>query len=57
MKMIKTQFARGRFYHKQIKRVGNVAMFERSGLNSSDSHFEVIKISSHNGYKMGGAYI
>ena len=57
MKKIESEFTRGGFYHRQIKRVGNVAIFERQALNSREPHYEVVKISSHNGYNLGGAYI
>lgn len=57
MKKIDKQFTRGGFYHKQLKRTGDVALYERSGLDHSTSHYEVVKISRHNGYKMNGSYI
>ena len=57
MKKLEKEFVRSGFYHKLVKRVGNVAIYQRGKLDSDDSHFEVIKISKHNGYKMGGAYI
>ena len=58
MKKIESSFVRGGFTHKQIKRVGKVAIFKRWLKNkTADHHYEVVKISSHNGYKLGGAYI
>ena len=58
MKKIESSFVRGGFAHKQIKRVEKVAIFKRWSKNgTSDYHYEVVKISSHNGYKLGGAYI
>lgn len=57
MKKIERNFTRGGFIHRQIKRIGKVAIFERQGLKCPDPHYEVVKISSHNGYNLGGAYI
>lgn len=57
MKTIKKEFVRSGFIHKQIKREGDVAIFYRTKPEYSNGHYEVIKISRHNGYKMGTAYI
>ena len=57
MKKVKKQFTRCGFYHKQVMREGNVAIFERGPLNGDSTHYELVNISSHNGYKMGNSYI
>ena len=58
MKKIESNFIRGGFNHKQIIRKGNVAIFERwPKRGTTDCHYEVVKISSHNGYNLGGSYI
>ena len=54
---IKDKFTRSKFNHELVKREGNVAIFKRWGVGSKDHHYEVVKISKHNGYMMGGAYI
>ena len=57
MKTIKKDFVRCGFIHKQIKREGDVAIFFRTKPEYFNGHYEVIKISRHNGYKMGTGYI
>jgi len=42
---------------KQIKRVGDVAIFEQSHPEWRDVRYEVVKIGKHNGYKLGTSYI
>ena len=57
MKTIKKEFVRSGFHHKQIKREGDVAIFFRTKPEYANGHYEVIKISRHNGYNMASAYI
>jgi starvation-inducible outer membrane lipoprotein len=57
MKTMKKEFIRSGFHHEQLKRVGKVAIYKRHKVDQTDYHYEVVKISRHNGYKMGGAYI
>lgn len=38
-------------------REGNIAIYERARVGSDISHFEVIVITSHDGYEIGGAKI
>ena len=58
MKKLQNNFVRSGFNHELIKRDGVVAIYKRRGVeHHRDWHYEVVKISSHNGYKMGGAYI
>ena len=57
MKKIAKEFVRCNFYHKQIIRVGNVAIYKRGPINSDHHHFEVVKIGRHNGYKAGSQFI
>ena len=43
---------------KQTKRVGDIAIYKRTVEKSGvDDGYEVIKISRHNGYTLGGQYV
>ena len=43
---------------KQLKREGDIAIYERrSNKTGSLDGYEVIKISRHNGYTLGGQYV
>ena len=57
MKKLEKEFTKSNFWHRQLKRIGKVALYERGSIKHGDSHFEIVKISSHNGYKMGASYI
>lgn len=59
MKKIEKQFKKYGFDFKQIKRVGDVAIFEQSSSKwpSGDVRYEVVKIGRHKGYYMGGQKI
>ena len=57
MKKIAKEFVRCKFYHKQLKRVGRVALYQRGFLDSNHHHYEVVKIGKHNGYEAGNQYI
>ena len=59
MKKVPKSFKSRGFDHKQIKRHGSIAIYERkaAGSRKQDPHWEVIKISKHNGYNLGGNYV
>ena len=57
MMKIKKEFIRSGFHHKLVQRDGDVAIYQRGLVNRKDVHYEVVKISRHGGYKMGGAFI
>ena len=57
MKKIENVFIKGGFRHELIKRRNDIAIFKRTQLGLSRVHYEVVQIGSHNGYKMGTAYI
>ena len=57
MKKIGKEFTRSGFVHKLVIRQGDVAIYKRRGVKCDDYHYEIVKISSHNGYKLGGQYI
>lgn len=56
MKILEKEFKKKGFNHKQLKRDGELAIYER-WKDVEAPHFEVIKIGSHNGYELGGTYI
>ena len=55
MKKIEKNFTKYGFNFKQIKRVGDVAIFEQSKPEWSDVRYEIVKIGRHNGYYLGGS--
>lgn len=59
MKQLRTSFTSRGFNHEQVVRAGNLAIYKRwaKNLTAARAHFEVIKISKHNGYKLGSSYI
>ena len=57
MKKVENRFTKYGMQFKQIKRVGNVAIFEQSHPNWRSSRYEVVKIGHHNGYYLGKAWI
>lgn len=46
-------FTKKKFLHKQIKREGEFAIYERQKEGQS-KHYEVVIIRSHNGYELAG---
>jgi len=56
MKTLKTQFTANGFNHTQVRRTGDVAIYER-WKDGQRPHYEVIKIGGHNGYVRAGNYI
>ena len=57
MKKIEKSFTKYGFNFKQIKRVGDVAIFEQSSpkWERGDVRYEIVKIGKHNGYYLGGS--
>lgn len=45
------------FTLKQLKRVGDKAIYEQSKKDQKSKSYEVIKIGRHNGYTLGGSTI
>jgi len=56
-KPIPSTFTKKGFTYRQVKRQGDVAIFEQTRKDSTLQNFEVVKIGRHNGYTMGGSYI
>ena len=56
-KPIPSTFTKKGFIYRQIKRQGDIAIFEQTRKDSTLQNFEVVKIGRHNGYTMGGSYI
>ena len=57
MKKIENVFIKAGFRHELVARENNIAIYKRTQLGTPRSHYEVVRINSHNGYNMGGAYI
>ena len=57
MKKLEKKFIRNGFNHVQIKRTGKVAIYKRWKGEEQYAHYEVIKISNHNGYKLGASFV
>jgi len=57
MKTIPRTFSKKGFTYKQIKRDGMKAIFEQSKKGQKDVSYEVVKITKHNGYELGGQKI
>lgn len=45
------------FNLKQIKRIGDKAIYEQTKKDQTSKSYEVIRISRHNGYELGGQKI
>lgn len=56
-KPIPTTFKKKGFVYRQVKRQGDLAIFEQTREGSQLHNYEVVKIGRHNGYTMGGVYI
>ena len=55
MKKLDKEFESGGFKYKQTHREDMFAIYERKYINSTkDSHYESIKIQSHNGMEIAG---
>lgn len=57
MKTLPIQFTESGWTHNQILREGQFAIYERQKKDSPASHYEVIRIRSHNGYTIGDKFI
>ena len=58
MKKLEKKFKSRGFIHEQVTRIGNRAIYKRhSAKEARESHYEVVKIGSHNGYNLGASYI
>ena len=59
MKKLEEKFKSRGFIHKQLRREGNRAIYQRYAAKSDPAtcHYEVVKINSHGGYKLGNSYI
>jgi len=57
MKILPKQFDKKGFTYKQIKRVGDKAIYEQTKKGQTGKTFEVVKINRHNGYELGGQKI
>jgi len=55
MKKIDKEFSHKDFFHKQIHREKDYAIYERwSSQTLEKKHYEAVKIQSHNGYVIAG---
>ena len=57
MRKISKTFKQKGFNFTQLKRDGDFAIFKKSLSNSNHTSYEVVIISRHNGYELGGQYI
>jgi hypothetical protein len=58
MKTLPLEFVKGKFTLRQIKRDGNIAIYAQLRNDGGAlSSYEVIKVSSHNGYEIAGVKI
>lgn len=57
MKTLPENFTTKGFEHRQLKRIGNIAIFERFQSKPEKCHYEVIRIQSHNGRTIAGNFI
>lgn len=51
---MKTEFTKGGFTHRQIKREGNIAIFERFKGDRRQLHWEVVRIRYCKAYTIAG---
>ena len=54
MKILNEKFKSCGFNFNQVKRDGDIAIYEKVPITHNGVSYEVIKISRHNGYKLGG---
>jgi hypothetical protein len=57
MKILSKNIQNKGFIYKQIKREGDKAIYEQTKKGFKFKNYEVVKISRHNGYEIGGQYI
>lgn len=51
---MKENFIKNGFCHELLRREGNIAIYKRFKKEHSSPHYEVIKITPHNGYTIAG---
>lgn len=56
-KLLPTSFRFKGFDYEQVKREGDVAMFEQTKPGLSRTWFEVVVVQRHDGYTIGGSYV
>lgn len=56
MKLLPACFTSKGFTHRLLKRVGDIAIFERFKTNPDKAHFEVVRIQSHDGRSIAGKF-
>ena len=57
MKVLNKEFKSCGFNFKQIKRKDDIAIYRKVPLTGNSDSYEVIKISRHNGYNLGGNFV
>lgn len=57
MKILEKEFKATGFYFKQVRRVGDKAIYVKKSLSGRAKSIEVIMIKSHTGYHLAGTYI
>ena len=57
MKVLEKEFKSCGFNFQQVKRIKDVAIYKKKATDHIGHSYEVIKISRHNGYKLGGNYV
>ena len=57
MKQLPELFTSKGFTHRMVKRSGDVALFERYKTDPAKSHFEVVRVQSHNGRTIAGQFL
>ena len=57
MKVLEKEFKSCGFDFEQVKRSKDVAIYKKKAISHVGHSYEVIKISRHNGYKLGGNYV
>lgn len=54
MNTLATEFTKLGWNHQQITRRDNIAIYKRWKEGGLDPHYEVIRVKSHNGFKIPG---
>lgn len=57
MKELRKEFTSCGFIFKQVARENDVAIYSKKQIKHTGVSYEVIRISKHNGYKLGGNFI
>ena len=57
MRKLDKSFKHKGFNFSQIKRINNKALYKKTSIKGTSISYEVIIISSHNGYELAGTYI